>query len=232
MIALYIVGDGPRDHVALLPFLQRVLEIQVRPALEPTQWKHLRQHKGTGFDRKLLLALRQARDARADGLVAMLDQDNAPRQERLRNLLQTREQVRNTGETHPIALGQATPHGEAWLLDDHVAVQRGLRLPANARIPAVIHVNSPKAELERRGKESCRCDDPIMAVLADIAQEVDPSRCRHRKQTGFQAWVEDVKRELGPLCSRCGEECRCGDACAAGPEQAEHDEDATGTAEN
>jgi hypothetical protein len=113
-----------------------------------------------------------------------------------------------------VALGEADPHGEAWLLDDPVAIRRGLGLTANSEIPNIRDVESPKDKIEELRKNSEKSEEPILEVLQAITNHVDPSRFRHAKETGFEAFEKDVKHQLKTVAAGCGEECRCGDACA------------------
>jgi len=201
--------DGARDHITVPPLVGRILGVSIRPQTVP--WARLRQ-KGNakGYDRQLLFAIRQAKDAQSAALVAVVDRDKASRREKLKDLIAVREQMVG----FPVALGQADPHGEAWLLDDPVAVRRGLDLPGDTEIPNIRDVESPKDTIEELRKNSELSEEPILAVLQAITNHVDPSRFRHAKETGFEAFEKDVRHQLRSTAEGCGEECRCGDACA------------------
>src|SRR5580698_11182523 len=75
MIDVFFVLDGPRDHVSVPPLVGRILGVGIRA--QTTHWARLRQ-KGNarGFSRQLLFAIRQAQDAKATALVAVVDRDN------------------------------------------------------------------------------------------------------------------------------------------------------------
>jgi hypothetical protein len=68
--------------------------------------------------------------------------------------------------------------------------------------------------LEELRQEGARGEEDILDVLADIARQVDASRCRRPKDTGFHKFAEDLRREFATAATQCGEDCRCGDACA------------------
>jgi hypothetical protein len=212
MIDLLFVTDGPRDHVTVPPIIGRILGVTVQ--VTPVAWARLRQQSGvSGYRRQLRFAILQAQDAKAAAVLATVDRDKDPRRTKLAELLKARDEDRAASPPFPVALGEADPHGEAWLLDDPVAVRRGLGLDGNAKVPTVRHTNSPKETIEHLRRQSGRAEDPILDVLADIAAAVDPARYAHAKETGFHGLEKEVKHELGPVASRCGDQCRCGDAC-------------------
>jgi hypothetical protein len=212
MIDVLFVMDGPRDHATIPHLVGRLLGVKVRPI--PTAWKRLRQKAGvSGYRRQLQYLIREARDASAVALIATVDKDKEARRQKLRELLKARDDDRASSPAFPTALGEAAPHGEAWLLDDPVAVRRAFGLESDYQVPNVVKVNSPKDTLEELKRHSNRAEDPILEILTDIAKLVDPTRCVHAKETGFHGLLEEVRRELAPVTSQCGEECRCGDVC-------------------
>jgi hypothetical protein len=208
MIDIFFVLDGQRDHVTVPPLVGRILGLSIRA--QTTHWARVRQ-KGNakGYQRQLQFAIRQAQDAKTAGLVAVVDRDSSSRREKLKDLIGAREQTAG----YPVALGQADPHGEAWLLDDPVAIRRGLGFTGDTEIPNIRDVESPKDTIEQLRKNSERSGELILDVLQAIVQHVDPSRFRHAKETGFEAFEKDVKHQLKNVATACGEECRCGDAC-------------------
>jgi hypothetical protein len=213
MIDHLFVMDGPRDDATVPLLVGRLLGVKVRASTRP--WARLRQQAGkSGYRNQLLFAIRQARDAGAVALIATVDKDKDPRRQKLKELLKAREDDRASSPAFPTALGEAAPHGEAWILDDPVAVRRALGLDPDFKVPNVLKEPSSKDALEKLKRQSRRAEDPILEVLASIAELVDPARCVHAKETGFHALAEEVHRELVPIASQCGEECRCGDACA------------------
>jgi hypothetical protein len=213
MIRILFVGDGERDAATVPHLVARILGVSVEA--HTIHWKSLRVN---GYPRKVLFAARQARDAGAVGLVATVDADKDPQREKLRKLVEGRDADRASYPSFPIAFGEASPHGEAWLLDDDVAVRSALGLDPQVKIPTVRQVSSPKETLEELRRECEEGGGNICDVLAAIAQLVDPRRCVRAKETGFHSLQEEVRRELGQLAAGCGKECRCGDACAHDPE--------------
>jgi hypothetical protein len=145
--------------------------------------------------------------------VFTVDTDTDPKRKKLRQLCEAREEERACAPAFPMALGEAHPHAEAWLLDDRVAVGWALGLKAD-NVPNVRKIDSPKQELEKLKKRSPRAGDHILQVLSAIAQLVEPSRCDHARETGFHGLVVEVRQELGVLVHQCREECTCGDACS------------------
>ena len=198
MIHLLFVGDGRRDDVSVPRLVETILGAEVREDTR-TWGRFHRDTAGRGYRRKLLYAFRQARDVRAEGLVATLDADKAPRGERLNKLRDGRDAERKRSGALPAALGEAVPHGEAWLLDDATAVREGLGLAGDVRFPSVVQTENPKRTLEGLLKESPRAGERPVEVWGDIARHVQPSRCRHSKKTGFENFVAEVRTELGSI---------------------------------
>lgn len=196
MIRLLFVGDGERD-AATNPHLVKII---VGSDIDASHraWKELRL-AGGGNDRKLKFAIRQARDAGLDGVVAVVDQDKSGPGDRLRSLVAGRTADREMAAPLPTALGCANPHAEVWLLDDAVAVRTVLRLEPSADIPNVRKMTYPKDALEKLHAESPRAVDSIRDILAELGQALVASRCQHAKETGFEAFAKDVKDEIGPL---------------------------------
>lgn len=192
---LLFVGDGPRDF-ATVPFLvESILATSIEA--ETSQWARL-QGPGHGYKRKLLYALRQARDLRVDGLVATVDRDADKPRRRLNQLRAGLNKDREGQATIPAALGEAVPHGDAWLLDDSAAVRQVLDLAPETNIPTVRESENPKGVLDRLISDSSR-DTDRMKTLREIARVVDVGRCTSPRRTGFEAFVGEVRDELGPL---------------------------------
>jgi hypothetical protein len=166
MIRLLFVGDGDRDAATNPHLVERLISKPVTPAAIP--WPRLNR-AGRGYDRKLLFALRHARDAGLAGVVATIDQDKSPGRERLRSMEAARARDRETAAPLPTALGCADPHAEAWLLDDPVAVRAALRLDTRALIPNVRKTKSPKGEIALLHARSTRSHEPVCDILVDIA---------------------------------------------------------------
>jgi hypothetical protein len=153
---------------------------------------------GKGYDKKLLFALRQALDRGVAGLVLVFDADRHP--DRLREIRKAREDDRaKHGHRLPTALGQADPHGEAWLVDDAKAVRTVLRLVAGAEVPNVGKVRDAKAALHALIGGCSRNGEKVVGLMGEIAAALAETRCAHAHSTGFRDFAEDVRRELGAL---------------------------------
>jgi hypothetical protein len=100
------------------------------------------------------------------------------------------------GESFPTALGEAVPHGEAWLLDDPAAIRAALDLGDEVDIPHVRRTRDPKAVVNGLIEQSRHRRENVLDVFADIARLVDHRRCSFPDDTGFTALVEDVRQEL------------------------------------
>lgn len=198
MIRLLFVGDGERD-AATNPHLVKVITgADVAPTAIP--WPRLNE-AGRGYDRKLLFALRKARDQGLQGLVATVDKDKSPGRDRLRSLELARAKDRETSPPLPTALGCADPHAEAWLLDDPVAVRTVLQLDPSVKIPNVRRVRSSKDELGSLHSSSPRAGEATRIILVEIAQALEPPRCQHSDETGFARFTDEVRHQIGPLAN-------------------------------
>lgn len=195
MIRVHFVGDGPRDAATVPRLVETILNARINDSFKP--WARL--HTKSGYDRKLRYAIRQARVEDADALVATIDQDRDHSDQRLKKLRRGRKLDRQDAPPFPTAIGRAIPHAEAWLLDDPVAVREAPKLPRDHQIPTVGKTSNPKRELERLRGESPRADEHPTPVLADIASQLQPRRCKSAQRTGFNSFVKDVKNELRPL---------------------------------
>ncbi len=198
MIRLLFVGDGERDAATNPHLVATLIGTTVEP--EATPWPRLNE-AGKGYDRKLLFAIRTARQKGLAGVVATVDKDRSPGRDRLRDLKAARAKDRETAPRLPTALGCADPHAEAWLLDDPVAVRKVLGLDKAAAIPNVRKVESPKNELTGLHTTSPRSGDPIKTILTEIAKTLDPKRCQHADETGFAHFRDEVHDEIGPLAT-------------------------------
>lgn len=196
MIRLLFVGDGERDAASNPRLVERITGARVEAST--AAWPHLHA-AGSGYDRKLGFAIRNARAQGLEGVVATVDQDKSHGRERLRSMEQARARDRQRFPALRTALGCADPHAEAWLLDDAVAVQTILRLDPHVKIPNVRRVRSPKDELTGLHTRSPRAHEPIRAILIEIAQALDAARCLHAGETGFAHFVDEVRHEIGPL---------------------------------
>jgi len=165
------------------------------------EWRLLRLNdkKIKGFLGKVLFALQQAQDLKASALVAVVDRDKDQKGHRLQNLRAGRDEHRSKYTPIPTALGEANPHGEAWLLDDEAAVREALRLDSRTLVPSLNKTGSPKDELESLINASERRQEGSIDLLADIAKLVQLGRCNCKSRTGFEDFMKEVHAELGPL---------------------------------
>lgn len=203
MVTLLIVGDGPRDQATIPPVVVRIIDAEVQAEFKA--WKGIELAKkgyvGTrGYARKLDYAIRLARADKLQGVVAVVDRDNDSRGNRIKALKTGRDEAKEAVYV-PTAVGEAIPHGEAWLLSDADAVKQGLNLSAQAQVLSPKKTNNPKEALSELHQNSPRSGDPSIEVLTDIARHMDPSRCRERKATGFKAFCGEVEAEIGPLAA-------------------------------
>jgi hypothetical protein len=204
MRKLRFVGDGERDAVTVPKLVLGILRADFEHMASPWPRLHRGEKKIRGYDLKghglkLAYVLTEARQSGFHGVVATVDTDRSERGERLRQLKTAREADRSKFAPLPTALGEATPHNEAWLLDDPVAVRQGLNLPANAGIPDVRGCSYPKSALEELHRDSPRAAEPPLNVWPDIAAQVDAVRCTHKQDTGFEAFIAEVEAELRQL---------------------------------
>lgn len=200
-IRLSLLADGPRDHATLPLLLATILGRQIAVA-GAHEWKGLRL-AGGGNARKVAFAMRQAIDEGAAGLVVTADQDANPPRKKLRELRDARDAERGKpgpAAILPVAIGEARPHAEAWLLDDAVAIREGLRLASDHAVPSVRTVSYPKDTIDELDGLGEHPDDerPIDRLMR-IATACDPTRCKNAKETGLHDFVDDVKQELGKL---------------------------------
>lgn len=195
MIKIFFVGDGLRDMVILPPLVGNILSVEFEA--NGKHWAHL-HGAGRGYAKKLKFAVLQAKDDSAQALIATVDRDKAKAKERLGELKKARAQLRASDLPYPTALGEARPHAEAWLLDDPVAVCRCLNVSAES-IPSIRHCSDPKSTLDNLHRGSSRSVEAATEVITEIASLLEPRRCVHADETGFAAFVADVKAELSSL---------------------------------
>ncbi len=195
MIRLLFVSDGKRDAVTVPRLVEGILDAEIQE--ETRDWARLHR-AGRGYERKLRYSVRQAIAAGAHGVVATVDRDKDKRQSRIGALDQARTREREAGNALAIAIGQADPHGDVWLLDDAHAVREGLGLPASTDIPNVRRTNSPRTIINDLCVQAEEASNPV-DLLSRIARLVTLERCQHAKETGFRKFSSDVIRELGSL---------------------------------
>jgi len=213
MPRLMFVCDGQRDQLALPILTGRLLDQPIRhDEHEHMTWKgadtsirlHAAERKAdgyslSGFGRKVLYALRACRLRGCRGLVAVLDRDKPEHHERLKQAKLGQQADSAQHAPLPAVIGEASPHFDAWLMDDPVAVRTALGLPKNAQVPDVGASGNPKRDLDVLRSNSARASDRPSLVAGAIAQQLDLRRCNHRKATGLEAFASDLRREIEPL---------------------------------
>jgi hypothetical protein len=150
--------------------------------------------------RKLLFAIKEARQEEMSGVVATVDHDTG-QEKRLQRLRKARDRDRENNPPFPTALGEPKPHLEAWLLDDASAVREALGLQKDHVVPNPVKVHSPKDALHALfGASPAEKDGTLeMDVLPKIAERIDLKRCPHQKETAFQAFIKDVHAEFDAI---------------------------------
>lgn len=190
---LLIIGDGPRDEAALPPLVSTILGFPIEAAT--LTWKDRRLHS-LSFERKMRFVITEARSDRMDGAVAVIDADKWAENRRT-ELNKVCNQLAQSHADVPLAQGMADPHGEAWLLDDPVAVRQALGLDDGHEIPSVKGEENPKARLETLIRDSSRAGDSRRDVLKDIAAAVCLERCSQKHNTGLADFDRTVGKKLG-----------------------------------
>jgi hypothetical protein len=193
---LLFVGDSPRDEAVVPRIVKSIFAYANLAAFRA--WKEIRLNRGGGYERKLLFAIEVARDAGLDGVVGTVDCDRATPGERLQELRAARAKhhADAAATAKKIAVGEAIPHTEAWLLDDPKAIRDVLGIPSTTELPNVRGCASPKDELHSIICASPRSDEIAINLLAEIASGIEETRCNHRRETGLQDFLADVKSEL------------------------------------
>ncbi|MGL4554655.1 MAG: hypothetical protein ACRC33_26110 [Gemmataceae bacterium] len=210
MIVIHLVGEGERDAVVLPALLERLLGVKV--AARFTAWAEI-EIQGKGFEKKLLYAVRRAISAKVRLLVATVDTDKDARNDKLGRLRAAAEKDGQCGSLVHVAFGEATPHSEAWLLDDAVAVRTGLGLAGDHPVPVVTKTKYPKDAIEELRDASPHAEAPILDVLSRIAQLVEHGRCVHSRDTGFDQFTRELAHAHKLSGVGCPPDCPCGDAC-------------------
>jgi len=193
MIRLLFVGDGDRDAVTVPHIARKILDARVDALTR--NWARLH---GGGLKKKIRFAVLDAESLRARGTVMTLDRDRSPAGYKMNALVDCRTQLRQEFPPFPMAFGCADPHGEAWLLSDQTAVRIVLRLESSTPIPSA-KGGSPKESLESLLRNSARAGERPLEIWAEIAVALDPDRCAYPKETGFRAFVREIRSEIGPL---------------------------------
>jgi hypothetical protein len=190
MIALLFVADGPRDEAALPPLVKGILDREIRSEFQP--WARLHRG-GKGYGRKLKFAVRQARFAKLEGVVAVVDRDRDD--DRLKALTSARGEDRREAPPFPTALGCAVPHVERWLVSDRAALEEHLSCGPE-ELDELQRSGKPKQHLDRILNEQ-RLDK--LESLRSLASRLSVARCRRAADSGLADFAEEVEAELGSL---------------------------------
>ena len=197
-MSILVVGDGPRDAVALPNVVLNLLGLEV--PTEYSNWHNVSYLKGKGsaYKRKVKYLTRRALGRGCAALAIVVDADNAPRREKLRELYRGRDEDRSSNPAFPTALGEAIPHFDTWLLDDSVAVRKGLNLGGDVEVPNAVKVGSPKEVLSRL-IVGCPLDNAeVSEILGEIARCLCVKRCGHAKEIGLEGFSKEVDVEIRP----------------------------------
>ena len=205
MPRIRVIGDGPHEQRVLPILLRRILAREVECETRDA-WQHIHQksitigtHRLAGYAYRLYAAIRLAESKGLHGVAAVVDADKDGPHARFKQLTLARDAIRHESVLMPVAVGEAIPHGEAWLLDDPAAVREALGLPSGHDIPNVAKCPSPKDALQKLHSGGPRCGDLPRDIRTSIAERLEEQRCNHAEQTGFGPFVREVRSELAPL---------------------------------
>lgn len=193
---LHFVGDGELDRVVVPHLVERI--IGRRHEVRFVAWKEIRGNKPShGYGRKLRYAILDAKEQGEQGVVATLDRDRAEPRAKLHELQSARNGLREQGHHIPVALGEANPHLEAWLIDEPTAVRAALQLEKSATVPNWRKSKYPKDELGLLLSQSTRSHERPSEVWPDIARAVVTDQMLHPQETGWQDFEADIRAEFG-----------------------------------
>ncbi len=180
------VADGDRDHWMLPALVQTIIGAHDEGGF--LRWRDIQLQGGLkgGLGRKLQLVVRAA-EQENEAVVATVDRD-ATHGERLRELQQHRGDP-----SIPVALGEANPHGEAWLVDDIEPLRTHLGLGAEEQ---GADRRNPKKWLDGLVARADRGSASV--VYPRLAADVRLKRCTQAKRTGFRAFVTDLEDQFRP----------------------------------
>ena len=129
------------------------------------------------------------------GFIAVIDKDKDSKGIRFKDLEEGKKKV--LAEVMlPISIGEAIPHGEAWLLDEEKAVREALYLDGNTEVPGTKVSKNPKETLTELYQESRRASEDRTVVWEDIAKGVDLTKYSRPRETGFARFEKEVKDEI------------------------------------
>lgn len=199
-----VAADGTLEQKGVIPILVERILHETSPDLaiefRVAQWRHIKGHRGTGFDKKLQLAsvLPFGRDA--DAIVGFVDRDGAKNQSRLDQLNLGRRILLDAGKSCAVGVGIEVL--EAILLADEVALRGVLHDSSIQCQPAPETLFSG----ERHAKTLLRkliVNSPARSESRDwtlnyaniakcVRLEILEVRCRY----GFKPFAEQVRKLL------------------------------------
>jgi len=194
---ILIVGDGPRDAIALPALVCAILGCDLDSRFDDIhKIRHL-HGIGSARTRKLLYLIRRAKSEKFDGLVVVEDSDKDPARKRLKELQAGRKTDRDSNPLFPTALGEANPHLDVWFLDDEKAIRDGFGLPVDTKVINSQKSDNPRDDVTALHNRSESSELPIAKAIGRVARLLSPSRCLHKKETGLKAFVADLVIEIG-----------------------------------
>jgi hypothetical protein len=194
---LYYLADGPREESTVPAIVGHVCPDAITSLF--TSWSDITLAKSSGYQRKLDFAIRTVLTEGWDGVVATVDCDKDKRGKKLAVLNSARSAHRDDTAVPQIriALGEAVPHFEAWLIDDPKAVRAGLGLDPSTEVPNVRDCAYPKTTIDELVRMSPHQHERSDSELRkEIAAAIDEERCNHRGETGFEAFMDELRENL------------------------------------
>lgn len=200
----YWQGDQWQDG-AIPAFVRKILGEGDEWALTCRQWTHLRHHvKGSnphGFRRRMQMWMQCAQHQGFDAIVAVVDRDARPGEERLEEIAKGRDAARSELGIDG-AVGLAIEKIEAWLLADVKALHDAKSDKSIPRQPDPETLASRAKDSPSNPKYRLRCliddgdqpEETYTAVYAKIAAAADLDVVANRCSQGFKPFREDVER--------------------------------------
>lgn len=215
---ILVLGDGPTDlgrfagdgacieKGAVPQFVESILRLNgmnqpIEFRIAKWSQKRLFPRKGSGYQRKVLLAAASHDGKTSDAIIAVVDRDGAENNGRIKELNEARHKL--AARSVKCAVGMAIETIEAWLLADDNALRVALRDNSIGRQTEPESLNSLRSNNDRNPKYVLRLlvdrspDGPMQAndcptVYARIANAADPAVIAKRCPKGFQPFVKQV----------------------------------------
>ncbi len=187
-----LLSEGNTDiRLGPLELPRGAASVLVRRVLEEHLGRHLdeyeiaggrlpRLHRGSGFRRKVVQAIRvSAHDPEVRAIVILIDRDGPENADRLRLLEQGREDAMQPAEglASRTALGVAVEMIEAWLLADTSALADVLGV--EGAVPDPEALRNPKSRLNSLiDRSSMSSNDVYDALAGGASLHIVAQRCR------------------------------------------------------